>query len=449
MSHGAFEECARSLDRRRLAENWYRWSILRWYEHEGTLQDVTLDLSVNNLDDTILNLLPELRMWFTKKWTGLHHSEACGHNQCSEAFSIDGHFKVKRSVCDCRKGVFVQSEELGAVATGCPFTPKVGSFYCSEHAARTATKGDSTASLDAASVHVCEDEEKETPEECKPEKSLVDEVIGKRVGKGGWQYRVRWIDDGTSQWLDQSALTPQLVLEYNSRSRLERFRKRKVVEPVVPFSISAEEAQLLRPYLQLAQCLGSFVGQLTHDPIKTLTVTYGGEANDLNVSPLTIQVVQSILEQHSSYVNSVNARELARDRNINVIEAHNEGRDEYPCRITVAVETESKARSICGTLIQNRPRVIDVRGIPLESKIGEHMLYITNLDTPGVIGAIGTTTEKRGINIANLHLGRDSENENAIALLEVDESPSDEDLNQLRSLPNINAVQYLHFPALR
>jgi D-3-phosphoglycerate dehydrogenase len=68
------------------------------------------------------------------------------------------------------------------------------------------------------------------------------------------------------------------------------------------------EAQLLRPYLLLSQCLGSFVEQLTQDPIKTLKVTYGGEADDLNVSPLTIQVVQSILEHHSSYVNSVNAR---------------------------------------------------------------------------------------------------------------------------------------------
>ncbi|MCP4874722.1 MAG: phosphoglycerate dehydrogenase [Gammaproteobacteria bacterium] len=214
-------------------------------------------------------------------------------------------------------------------------------------------------------------------------------------------------------------------------------------------SISAEEAQVLRPYLQLAQCLGSFVGQLTHDPIKTLTVTYGGEANDVNVAPLTVQVVQSILEQHSSYVNSVNAREVARDRNINVIEAHNEGRDEYPCRITVAVETESISRSICGTLIQNLPRVIDVKGIPLESKLGEHMLYITNDDKPGVIGDIGTSTAERSINIANMHLGRDIRNGKAIVLIEVDEQLAGDDLEHLRSLPNINDAQYLHFPALQ
>ena len=212
-------------------------------------------------------------------------------------------------------------------------------------------------------------------------------------------------------------------------------------------SISAEEAQLLRPYLRLAQCLGSFVGQLTRDPIKSLTVTYGGDANDLNVSPLTVQVVQSVLEHHSSYVNSVNAREVARDRNIDIIEAHNEGRDEYPCRITVGVETESQTRSICGTLIQNQPRVIDVKGIPLESKLGEHMLYITNYDKPGVIGDIGTSCSQRGINIANMHLGRDARDGNAIVLLEIDEPLDSENIAVLRGLPNINDVRYLHFPA--
>ena len=213
-------------------------------------------------------------------------------------------------------------------------------------------------------------------------------------------------------------------------------------------SLSAEEAKILKPYLQLAQRLGSFVGQLMLDPIRSLTITYGGEANDLNITPLTVQVIQSLLEHHSSFVNSVNARELARERNIDIIEAHNEGKDEYPCRITVTVETESISRSISGTLIKNRPRVIDVKGIELESELGEHMLYITNLDAPGVIRDIGTTMATDNINIAKLHLGRDSNGGNAVALVEVDERPGDESLARLRALPNINDVRYLEFPSL-
>ncbi len=213
-------------------------------------------------------------------------------------------------------------------------------------------------------------------------------------------------------------------------------------------SLSGEEAKLLKPYIELARCLGSFVGQLTQDPIKSLTITYGGDANNVNIAPLTSQVVQSLLEHHSSFVNSVNAREVARERNIDLIEAHNEGKDEYPCRITVTVETEEMTRSICGTLIQNRPRIIDVKGIPLESTLGEHMLYFTNEDAPGVIADIGTATCASGINIANMRLGRDRSGGNAMVLLEIDKTPGDVDLERLRSMPNINSVRYLHFPGL-
>jgi D-3-phosphoglycerate dehydrogenase len=77
------------------------------------------------------------------------------------------------------------------------------------------------------------------------------------------------------------------------------------------------------------------------------------------------------------------------------------------------------------------------------------MLYITNDDKPGVIGDIGSSTAERGINIANMHLGRDGRNGKAMVLLEIDEPLANDDLEHLRSLPNINDVKYLHFPALQ
>lgn len=211
-------------------------------------------------------------------------------------------------------------------------------------------------------------------------------------------------------------------------------------------NLSAEEARSLRPYLNLTEQLGSFIGQLTHDPIKKLTITYAGDAATCNTEPLTTEVLKALLVHHSATVNSVNAREVARERNITVVEAKNDGKDEYQCRISVDVETEKMQRTVAGTLIGKKPRVIDVKGISLESELGEHMLYITNDDTPGVIGAIGSTAGAKGINIANLHLGRRTDKPSAIALLEVDDVVSADDLDALRALPSINAVEYLHFP---
>ena len=213
-------------------------------------------------------------------------------------------------------------------------------------------------------------------------------------------------------------------------------------------NVSAEEARSLKPYLQLAQRLGSFVGQLTTDPIRTLRITYAGDARDVNTDPLTTQIIQSMLELQQANVNAVNARDIARQTGIDVIDAFSDGKDEYQCRITVDVETDSMRRHVAGTLIRNRPRVTDVKGIALESELGEHMLYITNQDTPGVIGAIGSTAGNAKINIANLHLGRDAGKGSAIALLEVDGPVSAEQLEAFRAITWINDVRYLHFPAL-
>lgn len=213
-------------------------------------------------------------------------------------------------------------------------------------------------------------------------------------------------------------------------------------------NLSAEEVRQLKPYLQLAHYLGTFAGQLSHTAIKGMTVTYAGDAAKLNMEPLTTQVVQSVLTPHFSNINVVNARQVARDRSIHIIEAKEELEDVYHNRVTLSIETEDKTRSVSGTLIYNRPRLIDIKGIKLESEFGEHMLYITNQDQPGVIGAIGNFAADKGINIANMHLGRRQSRGDAISLLEIDAPINQTDLEALRTIAHIRDAQYLCFEPL-
>lgn len=213
-------------------------------------------------------------------------------------------------------------------------------------------------------------------------------------------------------------------------------------------NLSAEEVRQLKPYLQLANYLGAFAGQLTDTAIKGLTITFAGDAAKLNVEPLTTQVVQSVLTPHFSNINVVNARQVARDRGIHITEAKEDLEDVYHNRVTISIITEEKTRNVSGTLIHNRPRLIDIKGIKLESEFGEHMLYITNQDEPGVIGAIGNFAADRGINIANMHLGRRESRGDAISLLEIDAPIQQNDLEALRSIEHIRDAQYLCFEPL-
>ncbi|MFP6748293.1 MAG: NAD(P)-dependent oxidoreductase, partial [Alphaproteobacteria bacterium] len=185
-------------------------------------------------------------------------------------------------------------------------------------------------------------------------------------------------------------------------------------------SVSAEEAPRLKPYMTLAQQLGSFAGQATHSAIKEVTIAYEGLCGTLNCRPLTALVLQGLLSPLMEDVNMVNAPAIAKDREIPIREVRSDQAGAFQTLITLTVTTETQTRSIAGTLFNEEPRVVEIKGIPIDAKLGPNMIYITNEDKPGLIGGLGTLLGDAGINIATFHLGRAEEGGNAIALIETD-----------------------------
>ena len=173
-----------------------------------------------------------------------------------------------------------------------------------------------------------------------------------------------------------------------------------------------------------------------------------GRAAVMSWSVVLTLMAQSVLSPRFENINVVNARDVAKDRGIHITEAKEDLEDVYHNRVTISIITKDKTRNVCGTLIQNRPRLVEIKGIKLESEFGEHMLNITNQDEPGMIGAIGLFAADRGINIANMHLGRRESRGDAISLLEIDAPINQTDLEALRAIEHIHDAQYLHFDSL-
>jgi D-3-phosphoglycerate dehydrogenase len=114
--------------------------------------------------------------------------------------------------------------------------------------------------------------------------------------------------------------------------------------------------------------------------------------------------------------------------------------------IRLTVTTEKRNLDVAGTLFADeRPRIVAIRGIELEAELGPHMLYITSLDKPGLIGGLGTLLGAAGVNIATFHLGRAEPGGDAMALIEVDEAVSDEVLEQVAALPLVVQAKALTF----
>ena len=211
-------------------------------------------------------------------------------------------------------------------------------------------------------------------------------------------------------------------------------------------SLSAEDAPRLRPYMKLAEQLGSFAGQLTETGLTAATVTYEGHVAELNTRPLTAVVLQGLLKPLLDSVNMVNAPVIARERDITVSEVKTEGPTDYQTLISLTVETERRQRTVAGTLFGGRhTRVVQVQDIHFEAELGPHMLYIRNQDKPGFIGKLGTILGEAGVNIANFNLGRAEKGGDAIALVEIDGPCPESVLERLRALPDVLQVRALAF----
>lgn len=210
-------------------------------------------------------------------------------------------------------------------------------------------------------------------------------------------------------------------------------------------SLTAEEAARLKPYMKLAEQLGSFAGQLTETEITAVEVTYEGAIAALNTKPLTAIALTGLLSPQLSTINMVNAPVICRERNIRVSETLRADPGDYQTLIRVAVTFEGRARAVEGTLFGDRPRLVSVAGIPLEAELHGHVLYVRNADKPGFIGALGRTLAAAEVNIATLHLGRTGPGQDAILLAGVDQELSPALLDEVRRLPNVIQAKALKF----
>jgi D-3-phosphoglycerate dehydrogenase len=211
-------------------------------------------------------------------------------------------------------------------------------------------------------------------------------------------------------------------------------------------SISAEEAPKLKPFIALAEKLGSFAGQLTETGIQRVQLSYEGAVAQMNTRALTSAAIAGMLRPMLQDVNVVSAPIVAKERGIVVEETRREAEGDYESLINVTVVTERQTRSVAGTVYADgRPRIVNIKGIRMDAEFGSSMLYVTNQDKPGFVGRFATILAAAGINIATFHLGRDEAGGNAIALVEVDGAVPPDVLARVQEIATVQQVKPLRF----
>lgn len=208
-------------------------------------------------------------------------------------------------------------------------------------------------------------------------------------------------------------------------------------------SVSPEEYSRLRPFVLLAERLGSFIAQLGEARTHAVGIRYYGALAEGSTELLTTSVLVGLFRPMlSSTITAVNARTIARQRGVEVIESRSSRPRNFTSLVSVKLHTSSGERWIEGTVFEpSRPRLVLIDGVEVEAPLEGTLLILCNEDQPGVIGEVGSILGRHGINIATFALGRDAGH--ATGVVNIDESQAgatDAALEEIRRVAPIRSA---------
>jgi len=217
-------------------------------------------------------------------------------------------------------------------------------------------------------------------------------------------------------------------------------------------ALSPEMYKAVGPYIELAERLGNFAAFASTGNPKGVRLTYSGRIAEFNTTLLRNAGMAGVLNRSMEQrANLVNAMPIANERGLSVSEKH-EKRSGHIDSIRLELETDAGVTVVEGAVILGKPRLIMVDGIYCEATLHGHLLYLKNNDVPGVIGHVGNSLGKAGINIANFSLGRqetpvDGKPIQAIAVVEVDGVVTEAVQADLKANSAILTIRPVEFPA--
>ncbi|MGH7777046.1 MAG: phosphoglycerate dehydrogenase [Candidatus Dormibacterales bacterium] len=208
-------------------------------------------------------------------------------------------------------------------------------------------------------------------------------------------------------------------------------------------ALAPEELSYLRPFAELAERLASLYVQLRGGRVSSLGVEYEGELAEHDTALLTAAAVKGLLGPFTEErINAVNARLVAANWGLELLERHSPHAGAYPSLLTVRVGDFE----IAGTVVRGELRVTGIQDFRVDLVPAGRFLVSRHSDRPGVVGRFGTVLGEADINIASMQVGRDTPRGSAMMILAVDDPAPAAVLERLRAIPGVSDLRYVELP---
>ena len=213
-------------------------------------------------------------------------------------------------------------------------------------------------------------------------------------------------------------------------------------------SLSGAELEDLKMYLDLGRRLGMLHAQMDRGTVRQATLRYRGEVATKNTRLITASFAAGWMESAlEGQVNLVNAEHLLKERGITLVEEKSTDTGDFGTMISAEVVTEKKSYVASGTLFGKQYlRLVQIGPYRLDAHLDGTLLVFTHYDKPGLIGFIGTTFGRHGVNIAQMNVGRKQPGGEAIGVVNLDVVPSAAALAEVEAHPDILSVSLIKLP---
>jgi D-3-phosphoglycerate dehydrogenase len=205
-----------------------------------------------------------------------------------------------------------------------------------------------------------------------------------------------------------------------------------------------EQMAFLQPFLKVVEGIGRFYAQVARGPSTRLVVEYSGEIARYDSSVLTASLLTAFLSRFSEdRVNPVNARAVAAERGITVMEQRSTQAGEFSNLVTLIAEGDRGRTRVSGTLLLGEAHIVYLDDFRIDLVPEGTFLMSWHADRPGIVGAIGTLLGQHNINIASMQVGRNRPRGDAVMILTVDEPVPESLRARLREIPGMAELQYV------
>ena len=205
-------------------------------------------------------------------------------------------------------------------------------------------------------------------------------------------------------------------------------------------ALPPEELAYLRPFADLTERLAALHAQLFGGRVSAVELDFEGELAEHDVNLLVASAIKGLLQPFTEErINAVNARLIAANRGIRLVERRSRPHSSYASLVTVRMQDHE----IAGTVLMGEARAVRIDSFRVDLVPDGRFLVSRHEDRPGVVGRVGSILGEHDVNIASMQVGRDSPRANAMMILAVDDEVAPEVLAKLREVDGMSDLHYV------